>query len=383
MSSDSFTEAAEELAELLRSDAADRDLANQTPVRELELVRTSNLLGVPPDDLATAHAVTRVVAAADASIGHLLGLHYLSLWRLGLLDEAGAVAGLHRATVEQRWLWTGVGDPDGDIRLTPAGDGFTLDGRQACATGASLADRLIVDATRADTGDQLTVLVDAQAAGVSHPADQDDVGQRLSASGRVHFDGVRVGADQVVGAPPADERDPRTIRWSLSALAHQSILTQIYVALAEGALVTAAAYTREQARPWPLSGVGQATRDPYVLAGYGELVAEVRAAGLLADQAVAALREAADQGLALTPEQRGITGVTISSAKVVATRVATGTTSAIFDLVDGRGTAARFGLDRFWRNARTLTLHDPVAYKAREVGAHFLTGDLPPITAYS
>ena len=29
-------------------------------------------------------------------------------------------------------------------------------------------------------------------------------------------------------------------------------------------------------------------------------------------------------------------------------------------------TASKFGFDRFWRNARTLTLHDPVAYKARE-----------------
>jgi alkylation response protein AidB-like acyl-CoA dehydrogenase len=52
-------------------------------------------------------------------------------------------------------------------------------------------------------------------------------------------------------------------------------------------------------------------------------------------------------------------------------------TARIFDLTGARSTAARHGLDRFWRNARTLTLHDPVAHKARQVGAHFLTGALP------
>jgi alkylation response protein AidB-like acyl-CoA dehydrogenase len=173
------------------------------------------------------------------------------------------------------------------------------------------------------------------------------------------------------------------IRLSLSALAYQSILTQVYVGIAEGALGEAADYTVRRARPWLLSGVETAGEDPYILAGYGEQVAAVQAAGLLADQAAAALQQASDRGSALTAEQRGEAGVAISSAKIVATKVANETTARIFEFVGARGTATRFGLDRYWRNARTLTLHDPVAYKAREVGAYFLTGELPPFTSYS
>ncbi|MGH3910800.1 MAG: acyl-CoA dehydrogenase family protein, partial [Pseudonocardiaceae bacterium] len=138
-----------------------------------------------------------------------------------------------------------------------------------------------------------------------------------------------------------------------------------------------------RSRPWLLSGVDTAAEDPYILAGYGELVAAVQAAGLLADHAAATLQRASDRGSALTAEQRGETGVTISAAKVAATRVVNETTARIFEFIGARGTATRFGLDRYWRNARTLTLHDPVAYKAREVGAHFLTGELPPSTSYS
>ncbi len=36
---------------------------------------------------------------------------------------------------------------------------------------------------------------------------------------------------------------------------------------------------------------------------------------------------------------------------------------------------ARYGLDRFWRNARVHTLHDPVDYKLRALGRHALTGE--------
>ncbi|MEV8633941.1 acyl-CoA dehydrogenase family protein [Streptosporangium sp. NPDC051023] len=383
MRPDDARTAAGRLAERLRADATDRDRANRPPVREIELLRKSGLLALSPHDHAATHAVTRIVSAADASIGHLLGYHYLHLWRVGLFDQAELTARTWRETAERGWFWAAVSNPQDAILATPVADGYLLNGTRTFATGASVADRLVVNATRDDDGERLTLVVDAHAAGVSHPADWDNMGQRLSASGSVMFDRVHVTVGQVVGALPREAHDPRMVRLSLSALSYQSILTQVYVALAEGALAEAAEYTRRNARPWALSGAESAARDPYVLAGYGELVAGVRAAGLLADHAVAALQDAADRGGALTAEQRGEAGVTISSAKVVATRVVNETTTRIFDFIGARGTASRFGFDRFWRNARTLTLHDPVAYKAREVGAHYLTGELPPSTSYS
>ena len=46
-------------------------------------------------------------------------------------------------------------------------------------------------------------------------------------------------------------------------------------------------------------------------------------------------------------------------------------------------TRSEVGLDLFWRNIRTHSLHDPLDYKKLEVGANFLTGDLQPITLYT
>ncbi|MBY8851878.1 hypothetical protein K7G98_27780 [Saccharothrix sp. MB29] len=162
-----------------------------------------------------------------------------------------------------------------------------------------------------------------------------------------------------------------------------TVLLTSDVALAEGALAEAARYTRTTTRPWFLSGVDEATGDPYILAAYGELVADAKAAGLLADHASSLLHAASERGADLTADERADAAVAVSSAKVVATRVANTTTARVFELCGARATAAGYAFDRFWRNARTLTLHDPVAYKAREVGAHFLTGEQPPFTGYS
>jgi alkylation response protein AidB-like acyl-CoA dehydrogenase len=376
------------LVDTLRSDASARDLAGAEPEHEVGLLKESGLLtllvpaehGGMGESWLTANTVTRMVAAADASVGHLLGYHYLQLWRSELFDRPDLVARLWRKTVAGHHFWAGVSNPlDAALELTPVDGGFRLDGRKTFATGAAVADRLVVSATRTDDEEKLTFVLDGKAPGVTYLHDWDNIGQRLTSSGGVVFTDAFVAAEDVLGPQPEDQSP----RLSLAAIGFQLFLTQIYVGIAEGALIEAADYTRHRSRPWFLSGVDKAVDDPHVLAGYGELVAQVRAAGALTDDAARALGDAFDRGTDLSEADRAEAAVTISAAKVVATRVVNETTSKVFEYVGARGTASRYAFDRFWRNARTLTLHDPVAYKAREVGAHFLTGERPPFTGYS
>jgi alkylation response protein AidB-like acyl-CoA dehydrogenase len=383
-----WREAADKLVDTLRADAAERDLAGAEPQREVQLLKDSGLLtllvptehGGTGESWLTANAVTRIVAAADANVGHLLGYHYLQLWRGELFDRPELVARLQRETVAGNHFWAGVSNPlDAALELTPVEGGFHINGRKTFATGAAVADRLVISATRADNEQKLTFVLDARAPGVEYLGDWDNIGQRLTSSGGVVFADVFLPADNVLGPQP-DDMSPRL---SLAAIGFQLFLTQIYVGIAEGALIEAADYTRHRSRPWFLSGVDSAVADPHIVAGYGELVAQVRAAGALTDDAARALGEAFDRGDDLTGEERADAAVTISSAKVVATRVVNETTSKVFEFVGARGTANKYAFDRFWRNARTLTLHDPVVYKALEVGAHFLTGERPPYTGYS
>ncbi|MFB9904464.1 acyl-CoA dehydrogenase family protein [Allokutzneria oryzae] len=422
-----WTSVAEEVAGKLREDAAERDRANEPPVREVELLRSSGLLtafipaehGGGDGDPTASDAVTRIITAADASVGHLLGYHYLHIWRSELFTDdplagssintddslagssintddslagssastaADRAARLRRETAANRWFWGGVANPlDAALELTPTDEGFLVNGRKTFATGASVADRLVVSGTRTDNGEKVSFVVDARAEGVRYLEDWDNSGQRLTASGGVVFTGTPVAADDVLGVHPSteDEMDtPAALRLSLAQIAFQAVLSQLHVGIAEGAIDQAAEYTRTMSRPWFLSGVEKATDDLYVLVGYGELVAATEAAGLLADHASAMLHAAAAEP-ELTPELRAAAALTISSAKVFSTRVVNEVTSKIFEFVGARATASKYGFDRFWRNARTITLHDPVSYKARELGANLLTGEIPPITGYS
>jgi hypothetical protein len=97
--------AAEDVAAQLRVDAAQRDQANQPPVAELEVLRSSGLLSA---DSSATDAVTRIISSADASIGHLLGYHYLHLWRASLFDNPAALARMH---ANPEWFFAGVSNP--------------------------------------------------------------------------------------------------------------------------------------------------------------------------------------------------------------------------------------------------------------------------------
>ena len=55
----------------------------------------------------------------------------------------------------------------------------------------------------------------------------------------------------------------------------------------------------------------------------------------------------------------------------------------VFEVTGSRATERRVGLDRFWRDVRTHTLHDPVAYKEREVGRWVLLDETPEPTWYT
>ena len=57
--------------------------------------------------------------------------------------------------------------------------------------------------------------------------------------------------------------------------------------------------------------------------------------------------------------------------------------SKIFEVTGARATSNIVSLDIFWRNIRTHSLHDPIAYKRREVGRYVLVDELPTPSYYS
>lgn len=65
------------------------------------------------------------------------------------------------------------------------------------------------------------------------------------------------------------------------------------------------------------------------------------------------------------------------------TKVSLEVASRLFEIQGARATTSAYGFDRHWRNLRTHTVHDPVAYKAREIGDWTLNRTAPAFTLYS
>ncbi|WP_210506441.1 acyl-CoA dehydrogenase family protein [Naasia sp. SYSU D00057] len=383
--------AAERIAERLREDVVARDAANENPDREVQLIREAGLLPilVPAElgggglDWSAVLRVVRPILRADASIGHVLAYHYLNSWRTILNDRSDRVHDLWADTARHGWFWGGAGNPrDEGLVLTPDGDGYRVSGRKFFATGASVADRITASGTVAGTGEKLAIVIDGRADGVTHPLDWQNMGQRLSASGSVTFENVAVPAAHVLGASDQEGAGYRPFA-SLSILFFQLLLSHLHVGIAEGAIEAAAGYARSATKPWPTSGVDSALKDPYILGTLGELVAATRASDALVWRATELATAAVAKGWDLTDGERGELAIEITAAKVDSTRTVLDVTSRAFELTGARATTTSHGFDRFWRNARTITLHDPVVYKSKELGEYVLTGAYPTPSKYS
>jgi alkylation response protein AidB-like acyl-CoA dehydrogenase len=65
------------------------------------------------------------------------------------------------------------------------------------------------------------------------------------------------------------------------------------------------------------------------------------------------------------------------ASKAASVRAALEVCDEMFDVCGSRGTANKYHLDRFWRNARTFACHDSTDAKDAVVGAIELTGQMP------
>ncbi|MEJ1975555.1 MAG: hypothetical protein WDN49_05175 [Acetobacteraceae bacterium] len=68
----------------------------------------------------------------------------------------------------------------------------------------------------------------------------------------------------------------------------------------------------------------------------------------------------------------------VNQAVAVVTDLILDATTRLFDALGASATKRGHGLDRHWRNARTITSHNPRIYRQRIVGDFAVNGTLPP-----
>jgi alkylation response protein AidB-like acyl-CoA dehydrogenase len=169
----------------------------------------------------------------------------------------------------------------------------------------------------------------------------------------------------------------------------QLVFSNFYLGIALGSLDYATKYTNKNTRAWPFGGDNKdkATDEYYILATYGNFYAHLRAASALTDNAGAHLSSIyathSENRSSLTARQRGELAEDVAAVKVVNTDTGLRVTAGVFEVTGAKATAEKVGLDRFWRDIRVHSLHDPVAYKNRELGRFQLLDEVPEPTWYT
>ncbi len=386
-----WLERAREVAAVLAEDAAERDQANEKPEAEVSLLKESGLVtlmgprehGGGGENWVTAYRVIREVAKADGSIGQLLGYHYLWNQLPRMWGTREQWERMEAESTRERWLWGGAVNPrDDDLVVRDTGDHLVFNGRKAFSTGGRVSDITVLEGIFESTeDDHVFAIVPSTASGLVRNGDWDNMGQRLTESGSVEIQDVQADWSEALGF--VDKEFVERVYNTLTLPAIQLVFINFYVGIAQGALQSAAEYTREKTRPWLFSEVDCAVDDPYILENYGDMASELAAVEALVDRAGDEIQKAHDDPDALTERRRGEIAVLVATAKVRSTKAALDVTSRIFEVTGARATASKYSMDRFWRNVRTHTLHDPVSYKLREVGVFALRDEIPEPTWYT
>ncbi|MGI4791224.1 MAG: acyl-CoA dehydrogenase family protein [Janthinobacterium lividum] len=379
---------AEKLAREFGETAAERDKTGGTPKRERDRLRESELLklsipvrcgGLDASWPQTLNAV-RTLARTDSSVAHVFGFHHLLLATVQLFGSERQTEDLFRATAAENWFWGNALNPlDKRTVATLEGKTWSFSGTKSFCSGASDSDILIVSALTAGDARLVITAVPSGRAGITINHDWDNMGQRQTDSGTVEFQNLLVSDSELLTTPgPLG-----SVYASLRPCLAQLIIVNIYLGIAEGAFAEAKHYTRTRSKAWGTSGTAEASQDPYVLRHYGQLWVALEGAKLLADRAGEVFQQAWERGDTLSAQQRGETSLAIASAKVATTQNGLEVVNRMFEVMGASATAAHLRFDRYWRNLRTYTLHDPVDYKLRELGEWALNDEIPTPTFYS
>lgn len=388
--------AARTLGESFARGASARDAGRQLPHAEIRQLADSGILAarVPRAfggaELSILELVRIVVliAKGDPNIAQAVHPHTCGIEKVRLYGDAAQQAhffGLIRqgAVITNASAERG-GAFVGEIRTAihrQEGGGWRLDGTKHYATGSLYASHLYVLTNRVDAGQgaaggRSLVIVPRDRAGVEVLDDWDGMGQRTTASGTARFQAVAVHEAEHFALPDAGAR--RTHEGAFAQVLHAAIDTGIALA----ALEDAAWYGREKARPVPDAQVARASDDPYVQHAVGEMAVLAHGAEALVERAARILDAASLRFLAGEPgseRELGEASVAVAEAKMAADNAAIQVSEMLYRVGGAGATVRGLNLDRHWRNARTHTTHDPVAYKAKAVGNYYLNGELPPI----
>lgn len=398
----------------IRASAVERDIKHRLPHEEIAWLREAGFTrarlaaeqGGVSATLPELFALLIELAAADTNVVNAIRAHlgfvedvltaHEPAWRDGWFDRLAQGALIGAGLSESSSAKVGTFSTN----LTHTSAGLRLNGKKFYTTGSLFADWVAVAAQQGD--DTVYLQVPRTAPGVEIVDDWDGFGQALTASGTAIFSDVAVDPEWV---KPSSTRFPYSVPFY--QLVHLASLAGIGRALAEDV----AQRVRRRDRIYTNGNAGRVADDPQILQVVGRVHGAAYAARALVLQAAKALqrsyegavqeREHAalnegsnEEGPTQDVSNRDVSNqaahsssataahihahVEVDQSVSVITRLVLEASTELFDALGASATLRTEGLDRYWRNARTIASHNPRVYRERQVGAFAVNGTPPP-----
>jgi SfnB family sulfur acquisition oxidoreductase len=377
---------AAQLKPLFAAEAVERDRERRLPFAEVDLFSQSGLWGITIPKAYGGAGVSQVtlakvfatLASGDPSLTQIAQNSFEIIDVIRLTGSEAQKRDLFGKVLAGQRLGNAFSEFKGknveafETTLKTHGDGYAVQGQKFYSTGALFAHLVPIVALDED-GHVVVAVADRDAPGLKVVNDWSAFGQRTTASGTVILDNVLVDAARVLPAHIVYEHP--------SAVGPQSQLIHaaIDAGIARGAIEATIDLVRNHARPWIDSGQARASDDPYTIAAIGDLKIKLHAAEALLERAGLQL----DATIAAVSEETiGLAKIAVAEAKVLSTDIALLASSKLFELAGTRSTLGVHNLDRFWRDARTHTLHDPVRWKLHAIGQFYLNDIQPPLHSW-
>lgn len=213
---------AREVAQVLAQDAAQRDQQNKSPRAEVALLKHSGLLkllgpkkyggGEQPWNIG--YKAVREVAKADGydiqlpscvlisrtdatifnrSIGMLFGYHLLWSTTANVVGTAEQIERTQQLIISNNYFVGGAVNPrDNDLKITADGEHIVFNGAKHFNTGGVVSDLTVLEGVLEGTDGHIFALVPTQQPGIQFAHNWHNIGLRLTESGGVKIENVRV-----------------------------------------------------------------------------------------------------------------------------------------------------------------------------------------------
>ncbi|WP_455810724.1 acyl-CoA dehydrogenase family protein [Pseudomonas graminis] len=369
----------------IRAGAVTREINRELPLEQIQWLKESGFTALRVPQSAGGSGVTLPelfnllieLGEADSNLVQAIRGH------LGFVES---VLNSDNPARREHWLpllgrgeivgpaWSETGDASQNTfttRVEKTASGWRLDGKKFYTTGSLYADWIDVGITGPDSN-TLGVTVSRTAPGVTVDDDWNGFGQTLTASGTAHFSNVHLAED----AP----YDGSAFRYATGfyQLVHLANLAGIGRALSGETAQAVAA----RKRTYSNGNAPTAAQDPQILQVVGKLRGAAYTSGAIVLQNARALERAWNARFsgdeAQEQQANAIAELEVSQSLNVITDLLLNATSLLFDALGASATLKPLALDRFWRNVRTLSSHNPRIYKDRIVGDFAVNGTLPP-----